>query len=144
VLIIIILLFIIALPTIANILGAVLGLWVIVDFIVKYKYLILLGAAAIGGIYAFDLHNKANSEPRKWNTFQSKTMIIVRDAIDREFAANPLVTPRHIFDEVVKEWVPLAKKFYPDIKPRELGERLDVTPSGIQQRMIKTGYLKDS
>lgn len=133
-LLIVVLLFIIALPNILNILATALGLTWLYSFISKYGKYILVSCIAIAIIILF-LYIYKNKEKIKWNYFKRKTEQISHKIIKKEFNNNPAVTSRHVFDEIIKVWVPLVKKMYPNSTPKELGIKLGITPKGIQEKM---------
>lgn len=126
IILIVILLLIIALPSILNILGIT---WFI-SKILSYKYYLLTITFSIIAIYFYINKNKF-----KWYYFSKKTERIVSRTIEHEFYKNPSIASREVFDLIVKQWVPISNKLYPHISPKDLGIRLKVTPKGIEDRI---------
>lgn len=133
-LIIVILLLILTLPSIANIfLGTA-----VVTSIIKYFPVIVSFLLILITVYIYKNFNQL-----KWKYFSTKSEKIVINTIKTEFHKDPSLNPRDIFDLIVKKWVPISKKIYPDVKPKDLGVKLKITPDGIAERMIHMGLVYD-
>lgn len=138
--IIILLLFVIALPVLLNIVAAALGLSWLYNFISTYgKYIVL--SCILLAIVLILLYLNNNKEKIKWNYFKNKSEKLCTKIIKKQFDNNPTITSRQLFDEIVKHWVPLASKLYPNSKPKDLGIKLEITPTGIEKR-INSSILK--
>lgn len=132
--IIIVLLFIIALPTLLNIVASALGLFWLYDFMSNYGKYILFSCILLS-ISLATLYLYKNKEIIKWKYFKNKSERICHKIIKQQLNNDPTISSRQVFDEIVKLWVPLAKKLYPNSKPKDLGIKLEITPKGIEEKI---------
>ncbi|MGJ0848456.1 hypothetical protein ACR77J_17335 [Tissierella praeacuta] len=139
--IVIILLFIIALPTLLNVIASALGLFWLYDFISNYGKHILFSCILLS-ISLAALYLYKNKEIIKWKYFKNKSEQICHKVIKQQFNNDPAVNPRQVFDEIVKLWVPLVKKLYPNSKPKDIAIKLGITPKGIEVK-INSYILKN-